>query len=150
MSRAMGRLRIVFLLFVSLWLWHASAITLDGKRQYRVTIEMPRGSLSGICLIKTDASGSKGSLVNEFGIHALDFTVSTDRRKVRLLHVIDRMNKWYIKRILRRDLRFLFLNKESVQDRRREVIVAGDTTILHNKKYRITYTFTEIKNEIDQ
>jgi hypothetical protein len=111
---------------------------------------MPRGSLSGICLIKTDASGSKGSLVNEFGIHALDFTVSTDRRKVRLLHVIDRMNKWYIKRILRRDLRFLFLNKESAQDRRREVIVAGDTTILHNKKYRITYTFTEIKNEIDQ
>lgn len=150
MSRAMGRLRIVFLLFVSLWLWHASAITLDGKRQYSVTIEMPRGSLSGICLIKTDASGSKGSLVNEFGIHALDFTVSTDRRKVRLLHVIDRMNKWYIKRILRRDLRFLFLNKESAQDRRREVIVAGDTTILHNKKYRITYTFTEIKNEIDQ
>ncbi len=146
----MGRLRIVFLLFVSLWLWHASAITLDGKRQYSVTIEMPRGSLSGICLIKTDASGSKGSLVNEFGIHALDFTVSTDRRKVRLLHVIDRMNKWYIKRILRRDLRFLFLNKESAQDRRREVIVAGDTTILHNKKYRITYTFTEIKNEIDQ
>lgn len=146
----MERLRIVFLLFVSLWLWHASAITLDGKRQYSVTIEMPRGSLSGICLIKTDASGSKGSLVNEFGIHALDFTVSTDRRKVRLLHVIDRMNKWYIKRILRRDLRFLFLNKESVQDRRREVIVAGDTTILHNKKYRITYTFTEIKNEIDQ
>ena len=138
------------MLFVSLWLWHASAITLDGKRQYSVTIEMPRGSLSGICLIKTDASGSKGSLVNEFGIHALDFTVSTDRRKVRLLHVIDRMNKWYIKRILRRDLRFLFLNKESVQDRRREVIVAGDTTILHNKKYRITYTFTEIKNEIDQ
>jgi len=138
------------LLFVSLWLWHASAITLDGKRQYSVTIEMPRGSLSGICLIKTDASGSKGSLVNEFGIHALDFTVSTDRRKVRLLHVIDRMNKWYIKRILRRDLRFLFLNKESAQDRRREVIVAGDTTILHNKKYRITYTFTEIKNEIDQ
>jgi len=123
---------------------------LDGKRQYSVTIEMPRGSLSGICLIKTDASGSKGSLVNEFGIHALDFTVSTDRRKVRLLHVIDRMNKWYIKRILRRDLRFLFLNKESAQDRRREVIVAGDTTILHNKKYRITYTFTEIKNEIDQ
>lgn len=146
----MERLRIVFLLFVSLWLWHASAITLDGKRQYSVTIEMPRGSLSGICLIKTDASGSKGSLVNEFGIHALDFTVSTDRRKVRLLHVIDRMNKWYIKRILRRDLRFLFLNKESAQDRRREVIVAGDTTILHNKKYRITYTFTEIKNEIDQ
>ena len=146
----MGRLRIVFLLFVSLWLWHASAITLDGKRQYSVTIEMPRGSLSGICLIKTDASGSKGSLVNEFGIHALDFTVSTDRRKVRLLHVIDRMNKWYIKRILRRDLRFLFLNKESAQDHRREVTVAGDTTILHNKKYRITYTFTEIKNEIDQ
>ena len=146
----MGRLRIVFLLFVSLWLWHASAITLDGKRQYSVTIEMPRGSLSGICLIKTDASGSKGSLVNEFGIHALDFTVSTDRRKVRLLHVIDRMNKWYIKRILRRDLRFLFLNKESAQDRWREVTVEGDTTILYNKKYRITYTFTEIKNEIDQ
>lgn len=146
----MERLRIVFLLFVSLWLWHASAITLDGKRQYSVTIEMPRGSLSGICLIKTDASGSKGSLVNEFGIHALDFTVSTDRRKVRLLHVIDRMNKWYIKRILRRDLRFLFLNKESVQDRWREVTVEGDTTILHNKKYSITYTFTEIKNEIDQ
>ena len=146
----MERLRIVFLLFVSLWLWHASAITLDGKRQYSVTIEMPRGSLSGICLIKTDASGSKGSLVNEFGIHALDFTVSTDRRKVRLLHVIDRMNKWYIKRILRRDLRFLFLNKESAQDRRQEVTVAGDTTILHNKKYHITYTFTEIKDEIDQ
>lgn len=147
----MGRLRIVFLLFVSMWLWHASAITLDGKRQYSVLIEMPRGgSLTGICLIKTDESGSKGALVNEFGIHALDFTVSADRRKVRLLHVIDWMNKWYIKRVLRRDLRFLFLGSENAQDRWREVTVAGDTTILRNKKYHITYTFTEIKNETDQ
>jgi hypothetical protein len=88
--------------------------------------------------------------VNEFGIHALDFTVSADRRKVRLLHVVDFLNKWYIKRVLRKDLQFLFSRAGQYSDRRRELHTDGNTTVMYNKRYKITYTFTEIKDETDQ
>ena len=124
------------------------ALNLGGKKQFNVIIETPKANVSGICIIKTDEEGSKGAIVNEFGIHVLDFTVSSDNRKVKLLHVVDFLNKWYIKRVLRKDLQFLFSSNRS--DRRRELHIDGDTTVMQNKRYKITYTFTEIKDETDQ
>ena len=139
------------LLFVSLMtVVQLHAINLEGKRQYNVIIETGKASLSGICIIKTDETGSKGAIVNEFGIQALDFTLSADRRKVRLHHVVDFLNRWYIKRVLRKDLQFIFRNIESTSDRNRELRVEGDTTIMQNRKHHITYTFTETQDETDQ
>ena len=126
------------------------AINLEGKRQYNVVIETGKATLSGICIIKTDEDGSKGAIVNEFGIHALDFTVSADHRKVRLYHVVDFLNRWYIKRVLRKDLQYIIRNRESRNGRNRELRVDGDTTIMQNRKHHITYTFTEIQDETDQ
>ena len=125
---------------------HAS--DLGEKRQFNVIIETAKANVSGICIIKTDEEGSRGAIVNEFGIHVLDFTVSSDNRKVKLLHVVDFLNKWYIKRVLRKDLQFLFSRNRS--DRHRELHIDGDTAVMQNKRYKITYTFTEIKDETDQ
>ena len=134
----MGRLKRVLLLFVSLvTVMQLHAFDLQGRKQYNVVIETAKANVSGICIIKTDEDGSKGAIVNEFGIHALDFTVSADRRKVRLLHVVDFLNKWYIKRVLRKDLQFLFSRAGQYSDRRRELHTDGNTTVMHNKRYKI-------------
>lgn len=83
------------------------------KVRYTATIEMQKGYLSGICILLNDAGIIKGSLFNEFGISAIDFTYDPNQRKVKLNHVIQMMNKWYIKRVLRKDLAFLMENLQN-------------------------------------
>ena len=63
-------------------------LPLSGRQQYAVQINARGAELTGICIIKTDSVGeSRGAIVNEFGIHAMDFTLSADRRKVKLQNV---------------------------------------------------------------
>lgn len=97
------------------WLWLAFANPLQAQKvtfpdsigqkvRYAATIEMKKGYMSGICIMVNDEGLIKGSLFNEFGISALDFTYQPETRKIKLLSVIKMLNKWYIKRVLRKDL----------------------------------------------
>lgn len=80
----------------------------DGeKKQYSAYIEMPRGYVSGICILLREGQQIKGSIFNEFGISAIDFSYDVQRDKVKLYEVVKMLNRWYIKRVLRRDLREL-------------------------------------------
>lgn len=74
------------------------------KVKYNAVIEMKKGYMSGICIMLNDGGVVKGSLFNEFGISALDFTYQPDRKKVKLLSVMKLLDKWYIKRVLKKDL----------------------------------------------
>ena len=58
-------------------------LPLSERQQYSVAIEARGAELTGVCIVKTDAEGSRGAIVNEFGFHALDFTLSADRRENR-------------------------------------------------------------------
>ena len=112
----------------------------EGRQQYGVTI-MARGAE-----MKTDAEGSRGAIVNEFGIHALDFMVSADRRKVKLLNVIAMMDRWYVRRVVKKDLRTLFnATSDGEQGSGRTVTVEPDGTVtLTNTRYKLKYSLKKL------
>jgi hypothetical protein len=77
------------------------------KVRYTAYIEMPKGYISGLCILVNDGQAVKGSLFNEFGISSLDFSYCIAKDKVKLHDVMPMMDKWYIRRVLRKDLRQL-------------------------------------------
>lgn len=78
----------------------------EGERaKYAVYIEMPKAYVSGICVLLQEDGLIKGSLFNEFGITALDFTYNPQRDKIKLHSVMKMMDKWYIRKVLKKDLR---------------------------------------------
>ncbi len=81
-----------------------------GRSRCGIEIDMGRAHLTGLCLMLMEEGVVKASMVNEFGVSYVDFTYSPTERKVRLLSVNDRLDRWYIRRALRRDLRELMEN----------------------------------------
>lgn len=78
----------------------------EGERaKYAAYIEMPKVYVSGICVLLQEDGLIKGSLFNEFGITALDFTYNPQRDKIKLHSVMKMMDKWYIRKVLKKDLR---------------------------------------------
>ena len=121
-------------------------LPLDGRQEYSVAITARGAEITGVCIVKTDAEGSRGAIVNEFGIHALDFTVSADRRKVKLLNVIPMMDRWYVRRVVKKDLRTLFnATADSEQASGRTVTVEPDGTVtLTNTRYKLKYSLKKL------
>ena len=78
----------------------------EGERaKYSAYIEMSKGYVSGICVLLKEEGVVKGSLFNEFGFTALDFTYNPERDKIKLHSVMKMMDKWYIRKVLKKDLR---------------------------------------------
>lgn len=112
----------------------------DGQLvRLNASIEFSRGGMSGICAMRYDGGVMKGCLFNEFGISALDFTYRADKRKIRIEHVIKMLDKWYIKRVLRKDLVYVI-----------DALDKGNT-IYVNRKRHITYQFSAMNtNETER
>ena len=111
----------------------------EGKSiRYDAYIEMPKAYLSGICILLHDEHVIKGTLINEFGITAIDFIYYPKKEKVKLYGVFSAMDKWYIRRVLRKDLSRLLQGMKRGQ------------THYTNKKRNITYNFKPIDNAITQ
>ncbi len=81
--------------------------------RYNALIELKQGYVSGVCLIVNEGEVLKASLFNEFGISALDFSYNPRRNKVKLLNVMSFLDKWYIKRVLKKDIVALLHNFKS-------------------------------------
>lgn len=105
-----------FLVCISLCLLAVAAVAqslppypaADGDRaEYSSLIDTPRGHLSGLLVLLNDGGTIRGAMVNEFGITQLGFSYQPDRDRVRLETVVAMMDRWYIRRVLRRDLRSL-------------------------------------------
>ena len=106
----------------------------EGDRaRYSALIEMPKAYLSGVCILLREDGVVKGSLFNEFGISALDFTYRLDKEKVKLHHVIKMLDRWYIKRVLKKDMRELIHRLQQGQSE------------YQNERYHIQYRFTPLK-----
>lgn len=126
-----------------------NAQTTIGSRQmsvgesirYSTQISFRGNGVSGITILKLRDDGILvGSLVNEFGIKAMDFTYSPAKGKVKLLNVISFMNKWYIRKVLQQDLSFMLGNSQSVEKKRRALTVESDGgLVLANRNYNINY-----------
>ncbi len=104
--------------------------SIGSKAKYAATIEMKKGYISGICILASEDDCYRGVIFNEFGITAIEFTYS--KKKVKLGNVIKMLDKWYIKRVLRRDLAQVVEN-----------LLNGISTY-KDKKYNIEYKFTAL------
>ncbi len=101
-------------------------------------IEMPKGYVSGICVMYNDGTDVKASIFNEFGISAIDFVYNPQKDKVKLVSVIKMLNKWYIRRLLKSDLRKVIHSLQKGEGEYR------------NEKYKIDYKFSELKDETEE
>ncbi len=113
----------------------AAALACDtacSTARYAASITMPRGHISGVCMLQSCGNELRGCIFNEFGISAIDFVYTAGNRKVRLLSVVKMLDKWYIRRVLRRDLASAIDN-----------LLAGRDTYV-NARRGITYKFTPI------
>ena len=128
------------LLFISLLLsvltsrlYAQTTFPADGESiRFTAYIEMEKGYVSGICILHRDGDTVHGSLFNEFGITALDFTYRLERKKVKLYTVMPMMNKWYIRKVLKKDLRQLMTGLQN-----------GETT-WKDERYHIEYQLTPL------
>lgn len=109
-----------------------------GKVRYNAVIEMKKGYMSGVCILANDGGLVKGSLFNEFGISALEFIYRSDTQKVKLLSVIKMLDKWYIKRVLKKDLAQLM---EQLRQGKGEY---------KNERFKINYKFTLLEEEQEE
>lgn len=108
----------------------------EERMRYSAYIEMPKGYISGIMILKkvkrkkgkkVKGGEVRGCFFNEFGLTAMDFTYYPDKRKVKLGSVINMLDKWYIRRVIRKDLTHLMSRLEE-----------GDSCYV-NERQRITY-----------
>ena len=128
------------LLFISLLLsvltsrlYAQTTFPADGESiRFTAYIEMEKGYVSGICILHRDGDTVHGSLFNEFGITALEFTYRLERKKVKLHTVMPMMNKWYIRKVLKKDLRQLMTGLQN-----------GETT-WKDERYHIEYQLTPL------
>ena len=105
------------------------------KAKYSAYIDMPQGYVSGVCVLFNEGTVIQGSLFNEFGITALSFSYDIKKEKIKLYSVVKLMDKWYIKRILKKDLKQLM-----------KCLQKGES-VYQNEKYHITYSFSTLNTE---
>jgi len=98
--------------------------------KYATTIEMSKGYLSGISVVVRETDVYRGVIFNEFGITALEFTYHPSAKKVKLVQVIRMLDKWYIRRVLKKDLQCVIEN-----------LLKGISTY-EDGKYHIKYVFS--------
>ena len=101
-------------------------------------IEMPKGYVSGICAMYNDGTDVKASIFNEFGISAIDFVYNPQKDKVKLVSVIKMLNKWYIRKLLKSDLRKVM-----------HCLQQGNGEY-RNERYKIDYKFSPLKDETEE
>lgn len=105
------------------------------KAVYNASITMPKGSLSGICMLVQDSDSIKGAIVNEFGVSFLDFVYTSKDDKVHLASVIAMMDKWYIRIVLESDLQHVI---HELKD--------GNGSYI-DEKYKISYNFVPLNEQ---
>lgn len=118
------------------------------SREYNLLMEIRGREVTGICMMNQDPLGHiVGTMVNEFGIKAFDFTYADGKAKV--FNVIGPLDKWYIRKVLRDDFSFILANFEQgrdvVQKKRKMSVTPSGDMIVDDNKYRIRYTFTSMQ-----
>lgn len=125
-------------------------------KEYNLLMEVRGREITGICAMNIEPGGHiVGTVVNEFGVKAFDFVFADGKAAV--MNVIGPLNKWYIRKVLRKDLTFILTNMEkktvdAVKGKRRLTIAENGTVSMHNDRFGISYTFTSMRanHETDQ
>lgn len=116
--------------------------------RFAFQIEVARGFVSGIAVFSDQDDAIKGCMINEFGVSALDFIYDKRKQKLKLLKVVSFLNKWYIKAVLKNDLRFalhiLFDTPFKGKTNSYQVDRQDDLLSILNTKRNIKYTFSPL------
>lgn len=123
-------------------------------QRYSFQIEMNKAFISGVLLANEDDGIINGSMINEFGVSAIDFTYSKKKQKVKILNVVSFLNRWFIKMVLKKDLKFcihILYGTPHTPNNYYEVVSSGDKVSIINHKRSLKYTFTPLitKDEND-
>lgn len=124
--------------------------------EYNVLMQARGNEFTALCFMEPTESGDLvGTLVNEFGIKVFDFTYSCGKAKVQ--NVMGPLNRWYIRRVLNRDLTFILSNLDKGENvtlkKRRLTILPGGDIKVSNERFNIHYTFSKVRladHEADQ
>lgn len=124
----------------------------SANRKMAFRIEMQKGYVSGIMICAETDDAINGSMVNEFGISAIDFTYSKEKGKVKLINVGSFLNKWYIKQVLKNDINFalhILYGMPYKKKHHYEVTRDGENVTIFNTKRKIKYIFSPLQNKSD-
>ena len=121
-----------------------SCLQSPASREYQLSMNVRGGEMTGLCLMEVCAPDSVvGTVINEFGVKIFDFTYAQGKAKV--LNVMEPIDKWYIRRVLRADMAFIIthmLKGENATCKRRQFsMTASGEMHMSNEKYRLYYTF---------
>ena len=128
------------LVFISILLCFNYATESQGQQYYplkagdrtenNILIEMPKGYISGICVLVNDGDTINGAVINEFGITLMGFRYIIPDDKVKLASVVAVMDKWYIKKVLANDIKGLL------------AALRNGGNVFVDDKHNVTFTLT--------
>ena len=131
-------LTLVISLTVSLAGHAQSLLPREGDRvRYDIQIDFKKAYVSGLCTMVGDEGAVKASIVNEFGVSAIDFIYRPARDKVKIVSLFGPLDKWYIRLLLRKNLKELMHRMQQ-----------GQTTYA-DQKHHVTYTLTPHQTTTD-
>lgn len=131
-------LTLLMILTVSLAGYAQSLLPGEGDRvRYDIQIDFKKAYVSGVCTMLGDEGTVKASVVNEFGVSAIDFIYRPDSDKVKIVSLFGPLDKWYIRLLLRKNLKELMHRMKQ-----------GQTTYA-DPKHHVTYTLTPPQTPTD-
>lgn len=146
-----------FLLFLSnivaSIIFNANALSLttdsvvSDSQRYAFQIETPKAFISGILITKVQDDCIIGSLINEFGVSAIDFSFNREKDKLKLINVVSFLNKWYIKKTLSTDLKFCIHQIYHIPWKKKHNYIVekkDDSIAILNNKRKLKYVFSPL------
>lgn len=133
--------RICSWLLMSLLIFGTMMVHAQELRQYHIHVSFPKGgAVSGVCVVRMNGGEGKMSVINEFGIKVFDAVYSDDKSKVKLFNVIAPLDKWYIRRVIAKDMCLIFHPDGRKMPKRRVFTYNDDGSMtLINKRFDIVY-----------
>lgn len=129
-------LTLVMILTVSLAGHAQSLLPGEGDRvRYDIQIDFKKAYVSGLCTMVGNEGEVKASIVNEFGVSAIDFIYRPARDKVKIVSLFGPLDKWYIRLLLRKNLKALMHQLQQ-----------GNTSYT-DQRHHVTYTLTPHKTD---
>lgn len=119
------------------------------SKEYNLLMNARGREITAICMMNVEDDGSiLGTIVTEMGIKVFDFSYTDGKTKV--MNVLAPLNKWYIRKVLRKDLSFILSNidggKDVVYKKRCMTFNTDGNIVVRNDKYNISYIFSIMKD----
>lgn len=119
----------------------------DATKEYNLLMQIRGQEMTSICIMDlSDEQDIVGTVMNEFGVKAFDFTFNG--KKAKICNVVGPLDKWYIRKVLKADFTFLLSNIRQGIDvtkkKRKLTFLPHGEIRFTNDKYNIHYVFTPL------